>query len=134
LKVYTEAFTFKTRGPIDLIDITDIVQKVVVKSQIKNGIAHIFAPHATGIVILTENEPNLLDDIRNLLEKLVPERGNYGHPSNAHAHLRSVLLPPDKTIPIVDGKLALGTWQSIMFVETDIYPRTRTIIVTVMGE
>jgi len=134
LKIYTETFTFKTRGPIDIIDITDNVQRIVTKSQIKNGIAHIFAPHATGIIILTENEPNLLNDIRNILEKLIPEKGDYGHPSNAHAHLRSVFLPPDKTVPIIDGKLALGTWQSIAFVETDIYPRTRTIIVTIMGE
>jgi len=134
VRVYTESFSFKTRGPIDIIDITGNVQKIVTKSQIKNGIAHIFAPHATGIIVLTENEENLLDDIRRLLEDLVPEGGNYAHPSNAHAHLRSLLLPPDKTVPVVDGRLALGTWQSIMFIETDIYPRTRTVIVTVMGE
>jgi len=134
LKVYTESFTFKTRGPIDIIDITDKVEDIVRRSGIRNGVAHIFAPHATGIVVLTEHEEGLLDDLRDLLEKLVPSEGSYRHPSNPHSHLRSVLLPPDKTVPVINGRLSLGTWQSIMFVETDIYPRTRTIIVTVIGE
>jgi len=97
-------------------------------------LAHVFAPHATGILILTEYEPSLLNDIRNTLEKLVPRRASYQHPANAHSHLRSVLLCPDRTLPIVDGHLALGTWQSLVFVETDVYSRRRTVIVQVIGE
>jgi secondary thiamine-phosphate synthase enzyme len=94
----------------------------------------VFAPHATGILVLTENDPELLEDIKGFLEELVPEDANYAHPSNAHSHLRSLLFPPDKTLPIVSGRVELGTWQSLLFVETDVYPRERTIIIQVIGE
>ena len=134
MKVYTESFTLKTRGPIDVIDITGRVQDIVTKSGIRNGIAHIFAPHTTGIIILNEYEPGLLNDLKKVLESLVPSTGEYQHPSNAHAHLRSILMPPDRCVPVINGRLALGIWQSILFVETDLYPRTRTIMVTVIGE
>ena len=103
-------------------------------SGIQNGLVHIFAPHATGILILTENDYALLNDIKALLEELAPKNKAYQHPSNAHSHLRSMLLPPDKTLPIVDGHVTFGTWQSLLFVETDVYPRKRTIIIQVMGE
>ncbi len=93
-----------------------------------------FAPHATGVLILTENDPALLEDIKVFLEKVVPKQGDYQHPSNAHAHLRSMLLPPDRSLPVVDGQVAFGTWQSLLFVETDVYPRERTVIIQVMGE
>ena len=123
----------QTKGEIDFIDLTDKVQNLVSKHDVKNGLAHVFAPHSTGIIILTENEPGLLEDIKTFLEKIAPKKGHYNHPSNAHSHLRSVLMPPDKTIPIIDGHLALGTWQSLVFVETDIYPRHRTLIIQILG-
>ncbi len=69
-----------------------------------------------------------------MLEELAPKRGSYSHPFNAHAHLRSVLLPPDKTLPVVEGRVEFGTWQSLLFVETDVYPRDRTVRIQVMGE
>jgi secondary thiamine-phosphate synthase enzyme len=94
---------------------------------------HVFATHATGVIILTENEEGLLKDIRKFLETTVPRNGNYAHPSNAHSHLRSMLLPPDKTLPVINGCAEFGTLQSLMFVETDVYPRRRTVIVQVMG-
>lgn len=134
MKVHNESLRFSTKGEIDFVDISDRVQDVVEKSGVKNGLAHVFAPHATGILILTEYEPSLTSDIKALLERLVPKRASYGHPSNAHSHLRSALLSPDKTLPVIDGRIALGTWQSLVFVETDVYPRQRTIIVQVLGE
>lgn len=134
MKIFNETFTFSTRGEIDLVDLTDKVQEVVNKSRIKNGLAHVFAPHATGVLILTEHEPSLDKDVRNLLEKLVPKRASYNHPSNAHSHLRSMLLPPDRTLPVIDGRVVFGTWQSLVFVETDVYPRRRKIIIQAMGE
>ena len=103
-------------------------------SGIKNGIVHVFAPHATGILILTENDDALLDDIRVFLEELAPKLRDYQHPSNAHSHLRSMLLPPDKTLPVIDGRVEFGTWQSLLFVETDVYPRERRIVIQVIGE
>ncbi len=134
MKIFNESLRFSTRGEIDFLDISEKVQDVVEKSGVKNGLAHVFAPHATGILILTEYEPSLLDDIKAVLEKLVPKRAPYEHPSNAHSHLRSVLLSPDKTLPVIDGQIILGTWQSLVFVETDVHPRQRTVIVQVLGE
>ncbi|MCK5628660.1 secondary thiamine-phosphate synthase enzyme YjbQ [Candidatus Bathyarchaeota archaeon] len=125
---------FSTRGEIDFIDLTDKVEEVVFKSGIKNGVIHVFAPHATGVLILTERDYSLLNDIRVFLEEIVPKNSKYDHPSNAHSHIRSMLLPPDKTLPIIDGKVEFGTWQALLFVETDVYPRNRTIIFQVMGE
>ncbi len=134
MKIFSESLTFSTRGEIDFIDLTGKVEEIVRRSGVKDGLVHVFAPHATGILILTEYESSLLEDIKNTLEKLIPRRAPYHHPSNAHAHLRSVLLSPEKTLPIVDGRVVLGTWQSLVFVETDVYPRHRTIIVQVIGE
>ena len=133
-KVINRTYKFTTKGEIDFIDLSDKVQDEVSRSGIKNGIAHVFAPHATGILILTENDDALLADIKVFLEELVPKHGSYHHPSNAHAHLRSMLFPPDKTLQIIEGRVAFGTWQSLLFVETDVYPRERTIIIQVMGE
>jgi len=134
MTVFNESLTFSTRGEIDFIDLTGKVEEIVRKSGVKDGLVHVFAPHATGILILTEYEPSLLEDIKSTLERLIPRRAPYHHPSNAHSHLRSVLLCPDKTLPIVDGRIVLGTWQSLVFVETDVHPRHRTIIVQVVGE
>ncbi|MEM0057990.1 MAG: secondary thiamine-phosphate synthase enzyme YjbQ [Candidatus Bathyarchaeia archaeon] len=133
-KVYSTTYTFSTKGEIEFVDLTDKVQEAVARSGIKNGIVHVFAPHATGILILTEDEYGLLNDIKALLEKLVPKGAGYMHPSNAHSHLRSVLLPPDRTLPVVDGRVEFGTWQSLLFVETDVHPRRRTVIIHVIGE
>jgi secondary thiamine-phosphate synthase enzyme len=133
-KVTNTILSFSTSGEIEFTDLSNQIQQAVKKSGVQSGIAHVFAPHATGILILTENDPALLDDIKKLFEELVPKRGNFSHPSNAYSHLRSVLLPPDKTLPVVEGRVEFGTWQSLLFVETDVYPRKRTVIVQVMGE
>jgi len=134
MKILKESFMFSTRGEIDFVDLSSRVEEIVRKSGVKNGLAHVFAPHATGILILTEYESALLNDIKDALERLIPKRGSYQHPSNAHSHIRSALLCPDRTLPIVDGRVAFGTWQSLLFVETDVYPRKRTVIVQVIGE
>jgi secondary thiamine-phosphate synthase enzyme len=133
-KIVNQHFDFRTKGEIDFIDLSHEVQNEVSRSNIKNGIVHIFAPHATGILILTENDNALLKDIKAFLEEAAPKQRTYQHPSNAHSHLRSMLLPPDKTLPIINGKIEFGTWQSLFFVETDVYPRERTVIIQIMGE
>ena len=133
-KVHNKTYKFTTQGEIDFTDLSEKIQEEVYASTIKNGIVHVFAPHATGILILTENDDYLLEDIRVFLEELITKNGNYQHPSNAYSHLRSMVFPPDKTLPIIDGKVQFGTWQSLLFVETDVYPRERTIIIQVMGE
>jgi len=134
MKVFNDSLSLSTRGEIEFIDLSEKVQEAVEKSGVKNGLAHVFAPHATGVLVLTEYEPSLEEDIRGLLERLVPRRASYRHPSNAHSHLRSLLLSPDKTLPVIDGHVVLGTWQSLLFIETDVHPRQRTIVIQVIGE
>jgi len=134
MKVVSENIVFSTNGEIDLIDLTGKVHNAVKKSGIENGLIHVFSPHATGVLILTEHEPNLDEDVKDFLEKIIPKHGHYQHPSNAHSHLRSMLLSPDKTLPIINGQAVFGTWQSLVFVETDVYPRKRTIIMQIIGE
>lgn len=131
--MFNKTLNFSTRGEMDFIDLSDRIREVVFDSKIMNGLVHVFAPHATGIIILTENDEPLLEDIKNFLREIVPRNRSYNHPSNAHAHLRSMLFSPDKTIPVVNGRVAFGTWQSVLFVETDVYSRQRTVIVQVMG-
>ena len=133
-KVLNKSISFTTKGEIDFVDLSEMLQEAVADSGIKNGIVHVFAPHATGVLILTENDPALLEDIEVFLEALAPKNKSYEHPSNAHSHLRSIMFPPDKTLPIVNGQVTFGTWQSLLFVETDVYPRKRTVLIQVMGE
>jgi secondary thiamine-phosphate synthase enzyme len=133
-KFFNTSFSFSTKGEIEFVDLTHEVLDAVSKSGIRNGLVHVFAPHATGILILTENEQGLLSDIKNWLREIIPRDKTYRHPSNAHSHLRSVLLPPDRTLPLIDGNVELGTWQSILFVETDVYPRERIVIIQVLGD
>ena len=133
-KFFNTTFEFSTKGEIEFVDLTDKLQVAVAKSGVRNGLAHVFAPHATGVLVLTENEHGLLEDIKEFLRDIVPKNRGYWHASNAHAHLRSMLFPPDRTIPVVDGHAELGTWQSLMFVETDVHPRRRTIVIQVIGE
>jgi len=132
-RVYNASYSFSTKGEIEFVDLSSKIQEEVEKSGVRNGIAHVFAPHATGILILTENDHALLEDARRFLEKMVPKHSNYEHPSNAYSHLRSMLLPPDKTLPIINGRVELGTWQSLLFVETDGHPRRRTIVIQLIG-
>jgi secondary thiamine-phosphate synthase enzyme len=133
-KVLNEMYDFSTKGEIEFIDLTAKVQEIAEKSEIQNGLVHVFAPHATGVLILTEDDYSLLSDIKALLEKIVPREERYRHPANAHAHLRSMLLPPDKTLPLIDGHVVFGTWQSLLFVETDVHPRRRTVVIQIIGE
>ncbi len=134
MKVITSTFSFKTEGEISFINITDKIQEIVEKSRIRDGIAVVFAPHATGAIIINENDPSLLEDLREVLERIIPRHAEYKHPVNAHSHIRSILMEPSKVFPVIGGSLALGTWQSIIWVEVDTHPRIRKVIVTVLGD
>lgn len=119
---------------IELIDITDRVRAAVKESDINDGICIISTRHTTSAILVNENERGLRGDILDMLEELVPRDRKYAHNSidnNADAHLRAVLLGMSETIPVEDGHLILGTWQSIFFVELD-GPRNRTVNVKVI--
>ncbi|AAM06563.1 TPA: YjbQ family protein [Methanosarcina acetivorans] len=124
----------ETSKRIELIDITQEAQEEVRISGIQEGICIISARHTTAGIIINENESGLKEDILNLLERLVPPGAGYKHDridNNADAHLKAVLLGTSETLPVVQGKLELGTWQSIFFAEMD-GPRQRTVNLTIL--
>lgn len=134
MKVYSESFSFQTRGEYDFHNLTDKVEKAVTNSRVRDGIALIFAGHATGVIAMTEYESRLLKDIKELIGRLIPTRGAYQHSGNAPAHLRSLFLAPSKVVPVRDGRLDLGAWQSIFWIEAETHPRSRRVHVYVIGE
>ena len=130
-------FKISTKGFNDVIDITDRVSEIVRKSKIKDGLCLISCPGSTAGLTTIEADPNLLEDFKEFLEKLVPSNRPYRHDEtwgdkNAPSHIRSALIKPFLTVPIEDGKLVLGTWQQITFLDFDNRPRDREIFVKIM--
>lgn len=123
----------------DVIDITERVEAAVQESGLQSGIAVVFVPGATGAVTTIEHEPGLIDDIRAALEVIAPEEREYAHnqkwgDGNGHSHIRASLIGPSLTVPFLEAKLSLGTWQQIVFLELDNRPRRRRIIIQILGE
>jgi len=120
-------------------DVTGEVATVVERSQIRTGVAQVFAVGSTAALGTIEFEAGLERDLPETLDRLMPPSRDYGHEQawhdgNGHSHLQATLLGPSLAVPICDGRLVLGTWQQIFHLECDIRPRDRTVIVTVMGE
>jgi len=134
VKVVRKELHFNTAGEIDVVNITGMVEKAVKDSGIRNGLVTVFIPGATGAITTIEFEPNLVQDFKDILEKLIPKTGRYRHPVNGHSHLRASMLGPSLSVPVADGNLILGTWQQIVFVELDVRPRSRRLIVQIIGE
>jgi secondary thiamine-phosphate synthase enzyme len=134
--MFREVFELKTDTRIKILDITREIQSVLDKSGLKSGIVHVYSRHSTSGIVVNENEPGLVEDFQSSLESLVPTTNNYQHDmidNNADSHLRSFLIGNSETIPLYNGKLDLGTWQSVFFVELD-GPRTRKVTVTALGK
>ena len=124
-------FTVDTDARLTTVDVTDRVARAV-PDDLESGLCTAFVEHTTAALVVQENEPRLRDDLETFLADLVPEAG-HAHDEldgNADSHLRATLLGPSVTIPVEDGSLATGTWQSILLVECD-GPRTRRVSVTV---
>jgi secondary thiamine-phosphate synthase enzyme len=123
-----------TERRLQIIDITDEVQKMVYRSKVKHGIAVVFTHHTTTGLMINEYEAGLIEDFKTKMKELIPRGAGYLHDridSNAHAHLRaSLLLNPEVVVPIDEAELHLGTWQRILFVELD-GPRHRSVYVMV---
>ena len=134
MKVYSETLRFSTRGEMNIVDFTEKALAVLRRSGVSNGLLHLYTPHTTGIIAINENDASLLRDIRRTLERLVPKKDPYEHPENAHSHVRSLLLSHEQTVPVVDGKASLGTWQSMLFIEADTSARQRSVVVQIIGE
>jgi len=125
-----------TSLPVELVDITDNVKDEVRKTGIQNGLCVVSTRHTTSSIIINENESGLRTDIIDLLDKLIPPSAGYQHDridNNADAHLKAVMLGSSETIPIIEGRLELGTWQRVFFVEFD-GPRKRNVNITIISQ
>jgi len=130
-----ETFSVNTPQRVCMIGMGEEVASIVKKSGVKNGICVVFIPHTTAAVTINEGaDPAVVSDITDTLNQLIPYRKNYSHmEGNSDAHIKTTLTGPSEHIIIKDGKLLLGTWQSIFFCEFD-GPRNRQVYVKVMGE
>ena len=137
--IRTVKLTEKSQGFCDIIHITAKVQEQVKKEQVQKGVVTLFVPGSTAALTTIEYEPGLVQDLKELVEKLIPSGRRYHHDDrwgddNGFSHLRASLFGPSLQIPIEGGRLALGTWQQIILVDFDNRPRTREVTVQVMGE
>jgi len=137
--VVAKHIKLNTHGETDIIDITDKVETAVHESKLKDGIATVFVTGATGGITTVEYEPGLVSDLKEAFERWAPRRAEYAHnerwgDGNGFSHVRASLLGPSLTVPFSKGKLACGTWQHIVFIDFDNRPRTREIVVQMVGE
>ncbi|MDI6874159.1 secondary thiamine-phosphate synthase enzyme YjbQ [Candidatus Solincola sp.] len=139
MPVYTTSLELSTRGGSEIIDITGKVQESLTGSRLREGLVTVFVPGSTGGVMTLEYEPGLVRDLGEAFERLAPREGAYHHDrtwgdGNGYSHVRASLVGPSLSVPFREGRLILGTWQQIAFVDFDNRPRRRVLIVQVMGE
>lgn len=136
MAVETAEFRFSTRGDGDVIDFTGEVQGTIDEIGATSGQALVFVRGSTAAISTMEFEPGGIHDLRAMLERLIPTRGEYehnrlNHDTNSHAHQRATLIGPSETVPILDGRLALGAWQQLVLLDFDDRPRERTVVVQI---
>ena len=131
--VHTDSVKVETKGEFNVVDITDQLQEITKKSKVNNGIMNVFLPGATGAIVINQYEKSLIKDYKAVIQDIVKDGLPYEHYGNARSHIRSLVLSPSVSVPIRDGKIELGTWQSILMIELDIRPRNRKINVTIVG-
>jgi secondary thiamine-phosphate synthase enzyme len=139
MKIATHEIHISTQGNTHIINITEDVVEKLDQSNLKEGTVFIFVIGSTAALTMCEYEPGLVADLKNMFEKLVPKGISYEHDTtwgdaNGSAHLRASLLGPSLMVPFTKGKLILGTWQQIIFIDFDNRPRERKIIVQFHGE
>ena len=137
--VITKRFSLQTRGHCDLINITPQVAREVGQSGVNSGTVTVFVPGSTAALCTIEYEPGLLDDCRSTWQRLIPSDIRYAHDrawgdGNGHSHVRASLQGASLVVPFVEGRLLLGTWQQIVLVDFDNRPRSREVILQIMGE
>lgn len=137
--VHQQELYLNTARHGEMHDLTHRISEIVRATGVTTGLAHVFAVGSTAAIGCIEFEPGLEMDLPAVLDRLLPPAGDYAHEQtwhdgNGHSHLQATLLGPSLTLPITDGKPLLGTWQQVFFLEGDIKPRHRTVVVTVYGE
>ncbi len=136
MPVHTAELRFSTRGDADILDITAELQQAVEEAGAREGQALAFVRGSTAAIATMEFEPGGVRDLQAMLERLVPTQGDYehnrlNHDTNSHAHQRATLLGPSEALPVIDGRLALGTWQQVVLLDFDDRPRERTVVVVI---
>jgi len=130
--------TVKTKGHYDFVNITDKVQACLQSANIKSGVVALFVSGSTAALTTIEYEDGVINDLKDVLEKIAPENYNYKHHQkwgdhNGAAHIKSAIIGPDLTVSITNGKMDLGTWQQIVIIDFDEKPRTRRIITKIIN-
>ena len=147
MKTHVYCVKLESQRAPEFIDITEKVQDCVAQAMVTHGFAMVYSKHTTAAIKINENEPLLLQDMEQFLERISPRNGHYQHNDftvrtvnmtedecpNGHAHCQHLLLGTSETIPIVEGMLQFGRWQSIFMIELD-HPRPREVVIQVMGE
>ncbi len=138
LRVVTDRVRLDTPGNAHIARITDQVPTRCARTGLRAGTVTVFAPGATGAVTTIEFEPGVVADLQELFDRIVPPGKHYEHNANlgdgnGHSHVRAGLLGPSLTIPFADGRMTLGRYQEIVFVDFDARPRSRKVVVQVMG-
>lgn len=139
MAVFTREIELDAKADADLLDITLQVGKAVNESRLKNGIVTVFVPGATGAVSTIEYEPGLLKDVPRALERIAPSNIDYEHHKtwgcdNGRSHVRATLIGPSLVVPFNEGRLILGTWQQIVFMNFDTRARRRKLVLQIIGE
>ena len=139
MPVETKSFTISTRGDCDILDITSQVSRELGRAEISSGAATVFVAGSTCAVTTIEYESGVLSDLKTAFERMAPEAMHYAHNArwgdgNGHSHVRASMLGPSLTVPFSDGGPLLGTWQQIVLIDFDNRPRTRRVIVQIIGE
>ncbi len=137
--VHTGTVELSTQGHADMHDITAQVAQIVERANIEQGIVNVFAASATSALTTIEFESGALEDLRRAMDEIAPVDREYKHnlrwqDGNGHSHLRAALIGPSLTVPILNRRLKLGTWQQILYIDFDVRPRERSLIVNVIGE
>lgn len=136
MAVHTAELGFSTRGDGDVIDVTGEVQGLLGEVGATSGQVLAFVRGSTASISTMEFEPGGVHDLRAMLERLIPAQAEYehnrlNHDSNSHAHQRATVVGPSETVPVADGRMALGTWQQLVLIDFDDRPRERTVVVQI---
>lgn len=136
---YSGEIQLETQSEPDILDITTQVEEHVKKSKIHSGLVTVFCMGSTAAITTIEYEPGLLKDLPEAMERFAPHEAVYEHhlrwqDGNGHSHVRAAIIGPSLTIPIINGKMPLGTWQQIALLELDVQPRSRKLIIQAVGD
>ncbi len=133
-----EELTIETLGDGEVVDVSADAQKAIDNAGLRDGLCTVFVAHSTCGVTTIECEPGCNTDLNRVFEQIAPRADRYEHnvrnaDTNGHSHVRAALLGPSATVPFRDGELALGTWQKVVVVDFDDRPRTRRVVVQLLG-